>query len=264
VHRPNLVKRFVNMKLIAHRGSSEYFPENTIAAFDHALELGFNFLELDIHLTLDNVLIVMHDSEVDRTSDGSGPINQMSLQQIKNLDAGSWFEGPVVLNEIQRVPTLEEILQRYSNQAHIHIEIKSGEDILPSILHKMLLDTNWISEGVISNPSNVPGVSILSFDQDQLIRTKAVMPEVSHGLLVVEATDRDIEFCSLNGFEGLFPHVRTVSKNFIDMATDRGLYVGVWGVENKQDLEKVYSMGVHGVTVNDLIEASRILDELKS
>tara|TARA_Y100000590_G_scaffold55849_1_gene58478 strand:+ start:5510 stop:6268 length:759 start_codon:yes stop_codon:yes gene_type:complete len=252
------------MKLIAHRGSSEYFPENTIAAFDHALELGFNFLELDIHLTLDNVLIVMHDSEVDRTSDGSGPINQMSLQQIKNLDAGSWFEGPVVLNEIQRVPTLEEILQRYSNQAHIHIEIKSGEDILPSILHKMLLDTNWISEGVISNPSNVPGVSILSFDQDQLIRTKAVMPEVSHGLLVVEATDRDIEFCSLNGFEGLFPHVRTVSKNFIDMATDRGLYVGVWGVENKQDLEKVYSMGVHGVTVNDLIEASRILDELKS
>lgn len=264
MHRPNLVKRFVNMKLIAHRGSSEYFPENTIAAFDHALELGFNFLELDIHLTLDNVLIVMHDSEVDRTSDGSGPINQMSLQQIKNLDAGSWFEGPVVLNEIQRVPTLEEILQRYSNQAHIHIEIKSGEDILPSILHKMLLDTNWISEGVISNPSNVPGVSILSFDQDQLIRTKAVMPEVSHGLLVVEATDRDIEFCSLNGFEGLFPHVRTVSKNFIDMATDRGLYVGVWGVENKQDLEKVYSMGVHGVTVNDLIEASRILDELKS
>ena len=252
------------MKLIAHRGSSEYFPENTIAAFDHALELGFNFLELDIHLTLDNVLIVMHDSEVDRTSDGSGPINQMSLQQIKNLDAGSWFEGPVVLNEIQRVPTLEEILQRYSNQAHIHIEIKSGEDILPSILHKMLLDTNWISEGVISNPSNVPGVSILSFDQDQLIRTKAVMPEVSHGLLVVEATDRDIEFCSLNGFEGLFPHVRTVSKNFIDMATDRGLYVGVWGVENKQDLEKVYSMGVHGVTVNDLIEASRILDGLKS
>ena len=252
------------MKLIAHRGSSEYFPENTIAAFDHALELGFNFLELDIHLTLDNVLIVMHDSEVDRTSDGSGPINQMSLQQIKNLDAGSWFEGPVVLNEIQRVPTLEEILQRYSNQAHIHIEIKSGEDILPSILHKMLLDTNWISEGVISNPSNVPGVSILSFDQDQLIRTKAVMPEVSHGLLVVEVTDRDIEFCSLNGFEGLFPHVRTVSKNFIDMATDRGLYVGVWGVENKQDLEKVYSMGVHGVTVNDLIEASRILDELKS
>ena len=264
MHRPNLVKRFVNMKLIAHRGSSEYFPENTIAAFDHALELGCNFLELDIHLTLDNVLIVMHDSEVDRTSDGSGPINQMSLQQIKNLDAGSWFEGPVVLNEIQRVPTLEEILQRYSNQAHIHIEIKSGEDILPSILHKMLLDTNWISEGVISNPSNVPGVSILSFDQDQLIRTKAVMPEVSHGLLVVEATDRDIEFCSLNGFEGLFPHVRTVSKNFIDMATDRGLYVGVWGVENKQDLEKVYSMGVHGVTVNDLIEASRILDELKS
>ena len=252
------------MKLIAHRGSSEYFPENTIAAFDHALELGFNFLELDIHLTIDNVLIVMHDSDVDRTSDGSGPINQMRLDQIKNLDAGSWFEGPGILNEIQRVPTLEEILQRYSNQAHIHIEIKSGEDILPSILHKMLLDTNWISEGVISNPSNVPGVSILSFDQDQLIRTKAVMPEVSHGLLVVAATDRDIEFCSLNGFEGLFPHVRTVSKNFIDMATDRGLYVGVWGVENKQDLEKVYSMGVHGVTVNDLIEASRILDELKS
>ena len=252
------------MKLIAHRGSSEYFPENTIAAFDHALELGFNFLELDIHLTIDNVLIVMHDSDVDRTSDGSGPINQMRLDQIKNLDAGSWFEGPGILNEIQRVPTLEEILQRYSNQAHIYIEIKSGEDILPSILRKILLDTNWIKDGGTSKTSNVPGVSIISFDKDQLVRTKAVMPEVSHGLLVLEAADHDIELCSLNGFKGLFPYVRTVSKNFIDMAIDRGLYVGVWGVENKQDLEKVYSMGVHGVTVNDLIEASRILDGLKS
>ena len=90
------------------------------------------------------------------------------------------------------------------------------------------------------------------------------MPEVSHGLLVLEAADHDIEFCSLNGFKGLFPYVRTVSKNFIDMAIDRGLYVGVWGVENRQDLERAYSMGVHGVTVNDLIESSRILDGLKS
>ena len=70
--------------------------------------------------------------------------------------------------------------------------------------------------------------------------------------------------CIRDRFKGLFPHVRTASKNFIDMAIDRELYVGVWGVENRQDLERAYSMGVHGVTVNDLIESSKILDVLKS
>jgi glycerophosphoryl diester phosphodiesterase len=250
------------MKLIAHRGYSSHFPENTIASFDYAIKSGFNFIELDVHLTVDSVLIVMHDPDLDRTTDGVGSIDRTTLEQVKKLDAGSWFESGESnkLDQIQRVPTLEEILLRYSNQAHIYIEIKSGESVLPSILRNILVATNWIDNGVLLNPSSVPGVSIISFDQEQLLRSKNKLPEVSHGLLVVEATDENIETCNATGLGGLFPYVRSASKTIIDKAIDTGLYVGVWGIETALDLEKAQSFGVHGATVNDPIEASRILN----
>jgi glycerophosphoryl diester phosphodiesterase len=114
------------------------------------------------------------------------------------------------------------------------------------------------------NPSSVPGVSITSFDQEQLLRSKIKLPEVSHGLLVIEATDENIETCNATGLGGLFPYVRSASKTIIDKAIDTGLYVGVWGIETALDLEKAQSLGVHGATVNDPIEASRILNNLRS
>ena len=113
------------IEIIAHRGYSAERPENTIASFDLAVNSGLPLIELDTHLTLDKIPVVMHDSDVDRTTNGTGPINSLTLEEIKKLDAGSWFD---VAYSNQQVPTLEEILIRYKNRAHIFIEIKSNEE----------------------------------------------------------------------------------------------------------------------------------------
>ena len=91
------------MKIISHRGYSSKRPENTISSFDYSLEKGFPYIELDIHSTLDGILVVMHDETVDRTTNGIGEIKNMTFSEIKNLDAGSWFDEKFSLNVSQSV-----------------------------------------------------------------------------------------------------------------------------------------------------------------
>ena len=97
--------------IIAHRGFSAERPENTISSFDHAIDNGFSLLELDVHLSADGVLVVMHDEEVDRTTDGSGFLKSMSFQEISKLDAGSWFQGTDETSyPSQKVPSMDQFL----------------------------------------------------------------------------------------------------------------------------------------------------------
>ena len=117
--------------IIAHRGFSAERPENTISSFDHALDSGFELLELDVHLSADGVLVVMHDEKVDRTTDGTGFLKSMSFEQISQLDAGSWFRKD---NEVgypgEIVPSLENFLSRYADKTHVFVEIKALEEQL--------------------------------------------------------------------------------------------------------------------------------------
>ena len=99
------------LQRIAHRGASGegLAPENTLAAFEKAIEIGCDIIEIDIHLTADNRVVVIHDRAVDRTTDGSGPVDTMTFDEIKELSAGRWF-GKQFAKE--RIPTLEETLER--------------------------------------------------------------------------------------------------------------------------------------------------------
>src|SRR4029450_1089796 len=107
--------------VIAHRGASSYAPENTLAAFDLAIRMGVSDLELDIHAASDGHLVVIHDDTVDRTTNGFGPVTSHTLATLAALDAGSWFH-PKFAGE--RIPTFEDVLERYKGRAHIHTEIK--------------------------------------------------------------------------------------------------------------------------------------------
>ncbi len=93
--------------VIAHRGASSYAPENTLAAFDLAIQMGVSHIELDVHFTRDGHVVVIHDETVDRTTNGSGPVTSHALAALQGLDAGSWFGGKFAG---QRIPTFEEIL----------------------------------------------------------------------------------------------------------------------------------------------------------
>ena len=109
------------MYTIAHRGASGYAPENTFAAFDLAAEMNADMIELDVQLTKDRQIVVIHDDRVDRTTNGSGFVKDFTLEELQKLDAGSWY-GPAFQGE--RIPTLEAVLKRYHKKIGLLIELK--------------------------------------------------------------------------------------------------------------------------------------------
>lgn len=111
--------------IVGHRGTKTFAPENTLAAFDRAIEMGARIVEMDVRMTADGVFVVMHDARVDRTTDGRGPVSGMTLAGIKALDAGSWFD-PAFAGE--RVPTLREALRHVNGRAGVDIDFKAGPD----------------------------------------------------------------------------------------------------------------------------------------
>ena len=120
---------------IAHRGLSDKTPENTLYAFDSALEVGMNHLEFDVQLTSDNIPVVIHDETIDRTTGQKGHVKQMTFIEIKKLSALNGFDD---LDEIDisllRIPSFSALLDRYSDKAHLYIELKSFEPQLPLII----------------------------------------------------------------------------------------------------------------------------------
>tara|TARA_Y100001001_G_scaffold162843_1_gene190428 strand:+ start:121 stop:885 length:765 start_codon:yes stop_codon:yes gene_type:complete len=243
--------------IIAHRGFSAERPENTISSFDHALDNGFELLELDVHLSADGVLVVMHDEKVDRTTDGTGFLKSMSFEQISQLDAGSWFRKD---NEVgypgEIVPSLEYFLSRYADKTHVFVEIKALEEQLVNKLKDMLDQHDLIPEE-LKEQIDIPGVSIISFSRDQVRLSAKAMPTVGHGLLVINPTQEDIEFCVQNRIKGLFPNINLLSPELMESAKTNGLSIGVWGAESVEDLALISDYEVLGVTVDWPLEAKK-------
>ena len=119
-----------NIKSIAHRGGSNLAPENTMAAFKNALELGVDMIEIDIEQTLDSVVVVIHDTKVNRTTNGKGLVDSLTYVYIKTLDAGSWYNEQF---SGEKISTLDEVLIAVNGKATVLIEIKSGDERYPGI-----------------------------------------------------------------------------------------------------------------------------------
>ena len=256
-----MAKRFSSIKVIAHRGYSSERPENTISSFDWSIESGFPYIELDIHLTADQIPIVMHDEHVDRTTDGSGAIKEFTLAQIKELDAGSWF-GPKFIGET--VPPLEEVLVRYSGKAHIFVELKSLEEILINSLRELVTNLGWMPVPLSTSDKGdlqVPGISVISFAPEQVLLSKKILPELGHGLLLMEPSLGMIKFCVQNGIEGFFPFIGALSKDIVQKAHKSGLYVGAWGMSSPSQVEIARELGIDGVTVDWPKQAQDFLED---
>tara|TARA_Y100001970_G_scaffold93702_1_gene118126 strand:- start:9137 stop:9892 length:756 start_codon:yes stop_codon:yes gene_type:complete len=250
------------MKIIAHRGASALRPENTIASFDLAIESGFKLIELDVHLTSDNIPIVMHDETVDRTTNGTGNINSLCLKDIKRLNAGYNFDSRI--KYIEDIPTLSEIIARYNNSSHIFIEIKSKDKTIIPIIKDILIKHNLYNDKKHETLSlGIPGVSIISFDINQLILSKSISPNINHGYLVKIAKENDIEICKKYGFLGIFPYIKTISTKFVDLALSNNLFIGAWGVMSKNEVIIAKQLGLSGITVDNPSEVKKQLKRLE-
>src|SRR6266700_3376300 len=195
--------------LIAHRGGSLEAPENTLAAFGHAIKLGIRYVELDVHLTRDGALAVIHDESVDRTTDGHGLVQDHSLAELKQLDAGAWF-NPAYAGE--RIPTLDEVLAwARARGTVVDIEIKNAPLYYAGIEEAVVkaLDSEHMAEQVI----------VISFDHGAVKRVKALDPRIATGVLYAgRPVDAGIGLARQANADALLPHWAYVTSEDVHAA----------------------------------------------
>ena len=235
--------------LIAHRGFSSRAPENTFAAFDLALREGFDHFELDVRLTADGAPVVIHDATLDRTTDGSGPVAAATLEEILRLDAGLWFQGDDTYRS-ERIPTLADLLERYREKAHIHLELKSSEPELPTTVAAMLGTSGWLDVAA-GKGDEAPGLAVISFNPDQLRRSKAVLPpDVRHSWLVERIDPWVLDEAEVLGVAGILPRTGATTAGLVRAAKARGFAVHVWDVRDPSGLDRLLELGISGATVD--------------
>jgi glycerophosphoryl diester phosphodiesterase len=222
--------------VIAHRGASTYAPENTLAAFDLALRMEAHHIELDVDMTSDGHLVVIHDDTVDRTTNGSGPVASHTLAALRALDAGSWF-GAQFAGE--RIPTFGEVLARYKGRAHLHIEIKGRSPLLSRRTADAIREHGMEGQ-----------VTVTSFQGARLEEMRACAPALPTGWLVREASDPIIVQARAMGATQLCPHARAVTPELVRRLHTEGFVVRVWGVATEELMQQVVQAGADGMTVN--------------
>jgi glycerophosphoryl diester phosphodiesterase len=220
---------------IAHRGASGYAPENTFAAFRRAIALGAGFIETDLQLSRDARLVAIHDATVNRTTNGQGAVHDMTLAELRRLDAGSWF-GSEFAGE--RIPTIEEILE-FANKHDVvfYLEMKpsgswGGEHALISALR----DSREIARTVV-----------ISFDPAILVAVRRIEPTLMTGLLfeghIPNPLDKAIEI----GARQLAVRGDLVTPRLLKEARGHDLQVVCWTVNHPGHMRLLAQAGVDGI-----------------
>lgn len=230
------------IKIIGHRGASGLAPENTSASFNKAIEIGVDIIELDIHLSSDNQLIVMHDSNIKRTTNGTGEIENLTLAEIKKLDAGSWYDEKY---RTEKVPTLNEVFELVNNQCKIMIEIKwPKQGVYRGIVEKLIQ--------AIENHKLEQQVIVQSFESKYIEKVISINPKIEcHQLIFGESSffpiyyDRKLRFGKFKPLE----NIKSVNcfYPFLSETTKNATQTGVFTVNTKDDMLKVATLGANYV-----------------
>jgi len=219
--------------VIAHRGASGTCPENTLAAFRRAVELGADMIELDVQLARDGAVVVIHDWTVDRTTDGTGAVGDRTLAELRALDAGRWF-APAFAGE--RVPTLEEVLRAVP--VPINVELKPrGEDGLESRALAVVRGAHALDRVVFS-----------SFDRGILERLHGLAPDAALALLwECDPISDALAWAGRVGARALHLRKDAASSESLTEAASARLPVRVWTVNERSEFDRLGGLGVDAV-----------------
>jgi len=221
--------------VVAHRGASGHAPENTMAAFRRAVEMGALFIETDIHLTRDAQLVAIHDTSLERTTNGRGQVKDFTLANLRELDAGSWF-APEFAGE--RIPTLDEVIA-FAREADVvfYLELKA--------------DAPWGAEHALSAALRRAGESsrtaVLSFVAAALGTMRKLDPTVMTGFLydkpLPDAVARALEV----GARQLAPRGDLVTAELVEQAHRADLQVVTWTANDAAEMRSLIAAGVNGI-----------------
>lgn len=224
------------MLVVGHRGAMGHCPENTMASFKKALELGADVIELDVHLSRDGRLVVIHDPTLERTTNGRGFVRDLTWEELSRLDAGSWY-GRRFAGE--RIPLLEDVLGWAKGRVRIAVEIKNGPVYYPGI-----------EEGLVSllEKEGVLGSSIIiSFDHESVKRVNELAPGATTGVLFACKPVDSLSLAMKAGARLLLPHWFYVTKEMVELCHRSGLEVGPWGVNDVLAMEQLVEWGVDSI-----------------
>jgi glycerophosphoryl diester phosphodiesterase len=224
---------------IAHRGASGHAPENTMAAFRRAVELGARFIETDLQITRDAQVVAIHDFTLDRTTTGKGQVHLLTLEQIRALDAGAWFgNGGAGAFRGERVPTLNEILDFAKEHDIIfYLEIKSG----PA----------WGVEHAVVAALRDQGASarvvILSFDPSALDSVHRLDSTMMTGFLCEHPSNDLVERTVRAGARQLCARGDLITPAVVEKAHHAGLQVVAWTIDEPDQMQRLIETGVDGI-----------------
>lgn len=241
---------------VAHRGASGYAPEHTLIAYELGENMKGDYIEVDLQMTKDGTLIAMHDEKVNRTTDGTGNVKDLTLAEIKQLDAGSWFNEkyPEKANPEYtglKVPTLEEVIQKFGRGSRYYIETKSP-DVYPGMEEELL---RILSKYKLLGP-NGPSSKVLiqSFSAESLLIINSMNPAIPLVQLISYSDPATITDDELNKIEayavGIGASHTKIDKTYVQKVRQHDLLMHPYTVNTKKDMNKVLDWGATGMFTN--------------
>ncbi len=215
------------MIIMGHRGAAALEPENTLLSIGRAIEIGVDAVEIDVRLNKDKEVVVIHDSTVDRTTDGTGPICAFTVEEMKKLDAGKG----------QRIPTLQEVIEFIGNKVILVIELKE-EGTVRRVLE--LIKRNNLGDTVY----------IISFWHRLVKSIKEMDSRIKTGVLLM-GCPVDTCIATQASADALVMNFAFVDMKFVQTAHKEGLKVFVWNIDSRDLLKPYADMGVDGIGTND-------------
>jgi glycerophosphoryl diester phosphodiesterase len=239
--------------IIGHRGASKYAPENTLAAFKLAVDQAAPAIELDVKLSADGHVVVIHDQSVARTSDGRGSVARLSLAELKKLDAGSWF-SPMFTGE--KIPTLEDVFDTVGHQVLMNIELTNYATPNDRLVHKVV---ELVKIYGIENR-----VYFSSFFSTNLDRVRKLLPDCGIGYLAYDGLPRFLQRIIQplpRAVDSLNPSRGTVTERMVSRAHGLGRRVLVYTVNDKDEMRHLFNIGVDGIFTDDPLTGNLIAAE---
>lgn len=227
--------------IMGHRGAMASAPMNTMAAFELALEQGADGIELDVQRSSDGHAVILHDFSVDATTNGSGPVADKPLSELRELDAGSWFSSDFAG---EGIPTLDQVFASLGDRTLFNVEIKSGSHGSGNVEEQVAACVRRFSVG--------NRVIVSSFDPTVLLNFRLLMPRVMIGFLYdPELSPTYLITLKQLSHEARHPRHDMVDETYMRWARDNGYYVNAWTVNERKRALELRRLGVNAIISDD-------------
>jgi glycerophosphoryl diester phosphodiesterase len=214
---------------IGHRGAKGYAPENTLLSFQKAIDLGADGIELDVHLSADGEIVVIHDETIDRTTNGKGIVNTLTLQELQAFR----------IENNEQIPTLFEVFDLVNQKCFINIELKNYDtaEKVVRLIERYVLDKKW----------NYNRFLVSSFDWNALRKIRLLNSEIPIGVLTETDLNLAFDFAKFIKAEAIHPYFHLLTKENTTQIQEKGIQVFAWTINEIEDIQKIKKFNINGI-----------------